>query len=258
MFHGTGDDSLVFPPGIYDGGLHRPSQQELVDGITEDVEYAWYTTPSGGSPADAPAPDPDPDKEGAYTWGKAPRYFGKTMETGPLARMIAAEADPHDLRADLGNGATGSSTFNRLAARAQETLLVRDYLVEWLDAVDVTAPTKADWTDDFTGQGVGFWGASRGALSHWVRVEDGAVTQYQIVTPTTWNLGPRDGPDSPGVFEEAVEGMAVPDISDPKDVMRTVRSFDPCLGCAVHVESSEGRFETEVEPHAPGGGGGDR
>jgi hydrogenase large subunit len=87
-----------------------------------------------------------------------------------------------------------------------------------------------------------------------VDVENGRVQRYQIVAPTTWNLGPRDDDGRPSVFEAAVEGMAVPDVSDPTDVMRTVRSFDPCLGCAVHVESPAGRFETEIEPHAPGGG----
>jgi hydrogenase large subunit len=262
MFYGTdgaaGDDpgeSLVLPRGIYaDGRLRRPSRDDLVEGITEDVRHAWYTADSGGRPAEAPAPDPDPEKGGAYSWGKAPKYRGRTMETGPLARLVAAERDPGDLRAELGGGPAASSTFDRLAARVQETMLVRDYLVEWLDAVDPDAPTKADWTDDFSGTGVGFWGASRGALSHWVEVDDGTVEQYQIVTPTTWNLGPRDDEGRPGVFEEAVEGMAVPDVSDPTNVMRTVRSFDPCLGCAVHVESPEGSFETEVEPHAPGGG----
>jgi len=255
MFYGTGDESLVFPRGIYDGdGLREPTREELVAGITEEVGHAWYTADSGGSPADAPAPEPAPDKEGAYSWGKAPRFEGETMETGPLARLIAAKRDPAGLRERLGNGANASSTFNRLAARAQETLLVRDRLLEWLDAVDPDAPTTADWTDDFSGRGVGLWGASRGALSHWVDVEDGRVERYQIVAPTTWNLGPRDDDGQPSVFEAAVEGMAVPDVSDPTDVMRTVRSFDPCLGCAVHVESPEGRFETEIEPHAPGGG----
>jgi hydrogenase large subunit len=256
MFYGVGDDdSLVLPRGIYDGDrLRRPTRTDLVEGIAEDVGHAWYTPESGGRPAEAPAPEPAPDKEGAYSWGKAPRYRGETMETGPLARLVAAEADPADLRARLGNGESASSTFNRLAARVQETLLVRDRLLEWLDALDPTAPTKAEWTDEFTGTGVGFWGASRGALSHWVGVEDGSVERYQIVTPTTWNLGPRADDGTPGVFEAAVEGMAVPDVSDPTNVMRTVRSFDPCLGCAVHVEGPGERFETAVEPHAPGGG----
>lgn len=258
LFYGTGDQ-LVFPRGIFDeSGLWEPTREELIDGITEDVSHAWYTDDSGGRMDEAPAPTPDPEKDGAYSWGKAPRFRGQTMETGPLARQIAADRDDHGLRERLGNGATASSTFNRLAARVQELLWTRDKLVEWVDQIDPSRPTKADWTDDFSASGVGFWGASRGALSHWVNVEDGVVTDYQLITPTTWNLSPRDADGTPGVFEAAVEGMAVEDVSDPTNVMRTIRSFDPCLGCAVHVESPEASFETELEPHAPGGGRGGR
>ena len=255
MFYGAGDDSLVLPPGIYRGGrLTRPTREELVDGITEDVGFAWYTDDSGGSPADAPPPQPAPEKADAYSWGKAPRFEGDSMETGPLARLIAAKRDPGDLRATFGDGPRSSNTFNRLAARVQELLLVREYVLQWLDALDPTGETTASWDDDFSGRGVGFWGASRGALSHWVDIENGEVTGYQLITPTTWNLGPRDDEGDPSVFEEAVEGIEVADVSDPIDVMRTIRSFDPCLGCGVHVHDGTESFETTVEPHAPGGG----
>ncbi|MES3516990.1 MAG: nickel-dependent hydrogenase large subunit [Natronomonas sp.] len=255
MFYGTGDDDLVLPPGIYrDGSLAQPTREELAAGITEDVSHSWYTDASGGSPADAPAPDPDPEKPGAYSWGKAPRFEGDSMETGPLARLIAAERDPGAIRRTVGGGSRESSTFNRLAARVQELLLVRSYLLEWLDALDIDAEMTASWSDDFSGRGIGFWGASRGALSHWVEIEDGAVTGYQLITPTTWNLGPRDADGEPSIFEAAAEGIEVPDVTDPTDVMRTIRSFDPCLGCGVHVHDGAESFETTIEPHAPGGG----
>ena len=254
LFYGPGDRSLVLPPGIYqDGTLRRPDRAELVAGITEDVSHAWYTDDSGGSPADAPGPEPAPEKTDAYSWGKAPRFEGQSMETGPLARLIAAERDPGDLRATMGNGEHQSSTFNRLAARVQELLITADLLSSWLDVFDMNEPLTTDWTDDFSGRGVGLWGASRGALSHWVEIEDGAVTGYQIITPTTWNLGPRDADGEPSIFEAAAEGMSVEDVGDPIDVMRTIRSFDPCLGCGVHVEGPNEAFETTIEPHAPGG-----
>lgn len=255
MFYGTGDESLVLPPGIYrNGTLARPTREELVEGITEDVSHAWYTDASGGSPETSPPPEPAPEKAGAYSWGKAPRFEGDSMETGPLARLIAAERDPGELRGRFGGGTRQSNTFNRLAARVQELLLVREYLLEWLDALDPEGETTASWSDEFSGRGVGFWGASRGALSHWVEIEDGEVTGYQLITPTTWNLGPRDADGEPSVFEAAAEGIAVSDVSDPIDVMRTIRSFDPCLGCGVHVHDGAESFETTIEPHAPGGG----
>lgn len=252
MFYDPDPENLVFPPGILaDGRLRRPTRNELVQGIVEDTTHAWYTEDSGGSPNVAPPPEPDPDKDGAYSWGKAPRFEGRSVETGPLARLIAAEEDPFDLRAEFSDDPRKSSTLNRLVARTQEVLLVRDMLFDWLDAVDLSAPIRADWDDNFTGEGVGFWGASRGAVSHWVRVVNGEVDQYQIISPTLWNLGPRDETGHPSILEESLEGMTVEDVENPIDVMRTIRSFDPCLGCAVHVQSPAGESTTRLEPATP-------
>jgi hydrogenase large subunit len=253
MFTNHGPDQL-FRRGIYrDGSLSVPSREELVQNITEDTAYSWYTKESGGSPSEAPPPKPEPEKPEAYTWGKAPRYNGDAMETGPLARLIVADLDPHDLRSKLGGASDRSSTLNRLIARVQELLLVRDALDDWLAALDTEGTFSAPWSDDFTADGVGLWGASRGALSHWVSVEDGEITQYQIISPTLWNLGPRDSNDKPSILEQALVGMPVDNYDDPIDVMRAIRSFDPCLGCAVHVEGDGGAFETTVEPVSPGG-----
>ncbi len=249
VFYGKNDDSLVFPRGIYaDGELTHPDKETIVNSITEDVEYSWYTEKSGGHPMDVKPPEPDPDKSGAYSWGKAPRYNGRSMEVGPLARLVAAEADPFDLRATLGGGTTSSNTLNRLIARTQEALIVRDKLAEWVEELDPNGTYNVGWDDDFSGEGVGLWEASRGAVSHWVKVEDGEVTNYQIVTPTLWNLGPRSADGTPSIFEGSVEGMSVQSVENPINVMRTIRSFDPCLACSVHVQSPTEEFETVVEP----------
>jgi hydrogenase large subunit len=255
MFYGPESDTQVLPRGVcVDRQRRRPDDAELVASITEDTSHAFYTDDSGGRLDEAPPPEPAPQKEGAYSWGKAPRYDGRSMETGPLARLIAAGRDPFDLRRRLGGKRRKSSTLHRLVARAQEALLVRDWVEEWLEGVDSDGPFRAAWTDDFTGDGVGFWGASRGALSHWLRVRDGEVERYQILTPTGWNLGPRDADGNPSVFEEAVVGTPVDDFEQPIDVLRIIRSFDPCLGCAVHVSGPGDReYETTVEPHSPGG-----
>jgi Ni,Fe-hydrogenase I large subunit len=225
----------------------------VIGALSESTAHSWYTDDSGGPVGEEKPPEPDPEKEDAYSWGKAPRYEGMSMEVGPLARLVSADLDPFDLRATLGGDPTKSSTLNRLIARAQEALLVRDAIMEWLDALDPSAAYQADWTDDFTASGVGLWEASRGSLSHWVEVENGTVTNYQIVTPTLWNLGPRDETGQPGIFEEAVVGMAVPDPENPINVMRTIRSYDPCLACSVHVEHPAGETEQVVEPASPAG-----
>lgn len=262
MFHsldGDGYDRYVFPRGIYrKGRLERPTRALMVENIREDTAYSWYTEDSGGNPGEAPPPDPDPEKDDAYSWGKAPRYDDQPMETGPLARLIAADQDPFGLRDRLCGDAVSSSTLARLTARVQEILVVRDLLLQWLEELDPEGPFTADWDDDFSAQGVGFWGASRGALSHWCTVEDGEITQYQIISPTLWNLGPRDEDGVPSIFEQAAEGMNVEDVTHPLNVMRTIRSFDPCLGCAVHVQSPGESFETTIEPARPTPGGAGR
>ena len=246
----TGD--LFLPRGVYrDGEIELMSKDEIVEGITEDTDYAWYTHESGGSPTEAPPPEPDLEKDEAYSWGKAPRFDGQSMEVGSLARLVIADQDPFDLRAELGGGAAESNTLNRLIARAQEALVVRDQVLEWLDAIDPAEPFVADFPKDFTGQGVGLFEPSRGALSHYVDVEGGTVERYQIITPTLWNLGPRDDEGQPSIMEEAIVGDPVEDVEHPLDILRTIRSFDPCLACAVHVRSPEADYETTIEPARP-------
>mgnify|MGYP006274739203 CR=1 FL=1 len=258
MFEQPDTGDLFLRRGVYrDGSIEELTKEEIVAGITEDTEYAWYTDDSGGSPTDAKPPEPAPDKEEAYSWGKAPRFEGQSMEVGPLARMVVSDLDPFDLRATLGGGKAKSNTLNRLIARAQETLVVRDQLMDWLDAVDPDEPFMADdWTDDFTGKGVGLMEASRGSLSHYMDVENGEIERYQIITPTIWNLGPRDAQGNPSPLEEGVVGDVVENVENPMAVLRTIRSMDPCLACSVHVQSPTTEFETEVEPVAPEIGGG--
>jgi hydrogenase large subunit len=76
--------------------------------------------------------------------------------------------------------------------------------------------------------------APRGILGHWLRVEAGRIRNYQIVTPTGWNLSPRDCDDRPGPLEAALVGTPVPDPDQPTFMSYVVKSFDPCLFCTVH------------------------
>ncbi len=258
IFEQPESGELFLKRGVYrNGAVEELTKDEVIAGITEDTDYSWYTDESGGAPTDAQPPEPAPDKDDAYSWGKAPRFDGESMEVGPLARMVISDLDPFDLRAALGGGKAESNTLNRLIARAQEALVVRDQVMEWLGAIDPSEPFMADdWTDDFTGKGVGLFEPSRGTLSHYMDVENGEIERYQIITPTIWNLGPRDGDGQPSILEEAVVGDVVENVDNPLNVMRTIRSMDPCLACAVHVQSPNTEFETQVEPVAPEIGGG--
>lgn len=84
------------------------------------------------------------------------------------------------------------------------------------------------------GMGVGLTDASRGALGHWIEIKERKIVNYQCVVPTTWNASPRDDDGNPGPIEQAITGTRIKDKSNPFEIVRIVRSFDPCLACAIH------------------------
>ncbi|MFQ6054170.1 MAG: nickel-dependent hydrogenase large subunit [Candidatus Bathyarchaeia archaeon] len=90
------------------------------------------------------------------------------------------------------------------------------------------------------GIGVGMIEAMRGALAHWVVMRNGRIENYQIVTPSTWNAGPRLGDSNLGPYEDAIVGTPITETTEEGeltgvDVVRAVRSFDPCLACCIQV-----------------------
>ena len=88
-------------------------------------------------------------------------------------------------------------------------------------------------------QGFGFWDAPRGALGHWVSIQDHRIKNYQMVVPSTWNGSPRDEKGVRGIYEESLIGAPVPDIENPINIVRIIRSFDPCMACAIHLIDPE-------------------
>jgi Ni,Fe-hydrogenase I large subunit len=87
---------------------------------------------------------------------------------------------------------------------------------------------------------MGLVGAARGALGHWIEIKEGKIANYQVVTPSSWNLSPGDDKDQPGPLEQAITGTKIKDEANPFEIVRIVRSFDPCLACAVHLVSPKG------------------
>jgi Ni,Fe-hydrogenase I large subunit len=83
--------------------------------------------------------------------------------------------------------------------------------------------------------GEGLTEAPRGAIGHWLRIANFRIANYQVITPSCWNLSPRDASDKRGPLEEALIGTPVTDESQPVEVLRVIHSFDPCQACAVHV-----------------------
>ncbi|MBK8901654.1 MAG: nickel-dependent hydrogenase large subunit [Anaerolineaceae bacterium] len=94
--------------------------------------------------------------------------------------------------------------------------------------------------------GCGFHEAVRGVLSHHLVIRDGKIANYHPYPPTPWNGSPRDSYGTPGPYEDAVQGLHIfeengPDNFKGIDIMRTVRSFDPCLPCGVHMFLGNGK-----------------
>ena len=102
--------------------------------------------------------------------------------------------------------------------------------------------------------GCGFHEAVRGLLSHHVVIRGGKIANYHPYPPTCWNASPRDSHGTPGPYEDAVCNTPIfeengPDRFKGIDIMRTVRSFDPCLPCGVHMYLGSGK--TVQTRHAP-------
>lgn len=201
-----------------------------------------------------------------YTWSKGPSYNGECMEAGPFSRVLAAymrggEKNQYivnsldKLMADLGLTLPQlQSTLGRVAARQVECSYIAHLMVDWVD--ELIAAIKEGDSEYFrapehlTGSGTGFWEAPRGALYHTEHVDNGRITGYQIIIPTTWNIAPRNAEGVRGPMEQALIGTPVNNVDAPINALRTVHSFDPCTACAVHVsEPATGKhFETVTSP----------
>jgi Ni,Fe-hydrogenase I large subunit len=230
----------VFPAGVITG--LNPAHIKVApfdsEKITESVKYAWYKEEPPVQPYNGETVF-DLDKKGAYSFIKAPRYDGKPMEVGPLARMLVAK-NP-DILGLVRKGAKPGAVA-RHAARAIETKLVVDACYNWLDQLlsEMTKPgfkiqDSDHWDPPDSGMGAGFSEPPRGALGHWIKVKDKKIENYQAVVPSTWNASPRDEKGVRGQYEESLIGAPVPDPKNPNNIVRIIRSFDPCLACAVHI-----------------------
>jgi len=218
--------------------------------IMEYVKHSWYADSSTGKHPTQGMTEPQPHKQGAYSWAKAPRYDGKVYEVGPLARVVATYASGEPAVKNLVDSVLSKfkaspkvlfSVLGRHAARALYTKLVADTMPGWLLELKPGEPAYVDYEIPDESAGMGLVDAARGALGHWIEIKDKKIANYQCVVPSTWNLGPRDDKEQPGPVEQALIGTKIKDESNPFEIGRIVRSFDPCLACAVHVITPKGK-----------------
>jgi len=269
-------DKLIFPRGAI---INRDLKNVIVPDprdaqkMKEFVTHSWYKYSQGDEAGLFPwegetvfnytGPKPPYEYlnvEGKYSWLKSPRWNELPMEVGPLARVLVLYATGHKQTVELVNLVLEKlkapvsavfSTLGRTAARAIETKVIVDLLQKFYD--ELIAEIKAGNTDTFNDEkwnprtwpkkalGFGYTEAPRGALGHWVVIENKKIKNYQVVVPTTWNASPRDHKNQPGAYEASLVGTRLADPGQPLEILRTIHSFDPCLACAVHIIDPKGR-----------------
>ena len=236
--------AVIMKSGVYDGASDT---HKLMDQIhtREDLMHAWYDEQSGKHPFDRvtkPVGKNPVDHTKQYSWATAVRHDQNgRLEAGPLARQLIA-GGPHGERwqhhdtlvLDMYRKLGGASVMLRHFARMHEGVKLYRQAEHALREFRLNDPWYVKPTEK-DGRGWGATEAIRGALCHWIEVQGGKIKNYQIITPTTWNVGPRSDRDELGPIEQALIGTPVADVNDPVEVGHVCRSYDSCLVCTVHA-----------------------
>jgi len=238
-----GGTNHLLSGGVITDGFGNPAQPVDFGKITEDVKYAWYDYPAGSGSLhpSVGVSDLNPKKPDAYSFVKAPRYGGVPMEVGPLARGLVNKFPV--LLDVVGKGAKPGAVARHLC-RALEAVQIGEAGLAWIDRliqISQAGPVMGmkDSAVPRSAEGMGCWDAPRGALAHWIDIKNYRIKNYQLVVPSTWNASPRDDRGVRGQYEESLIGVPVPDTENPINIVRVIRSFDPCLACAIHLIDPE-------------------
>ena len=266
---------FLFDTGIIlNGDLStvHPINEDL---ITEEATHSWYENDAALHPYDG---ETNPnytgfidkktigmngelvaskgiDEKGKYSWIKSPRYDSKAMEVGPLACVLVSYASGNKKIVPIVNSllkqtglpaAALFTTLGRTAARAIQAVAIARHGMETFYTLienlkvdqDTYTSYRIDKEKEYKGRFIG--DVPRGMLSHWVRIKNGVISNYQAVVPSTWNAGPEDSRGLKGPYESNLVGMKVKDITQPLEIIRVIHSFDPCIACAVHVMDTKG------------------
>ena len=273
----TRGESFDLPGGtIFDGDLSSVKvfksfkDPYFRDNVAECIAHSWYEGDWTRHPFEEETVPQytDFNDSGKYSWVKAPRFDGRPMQVGPLAQVLVGYASGHkltqkyvDLALEKISKLAGTnvspqalhSTPGRHVARAVRSAVIADLalkhwelLVANIERGDLEIFVEPKFPKGRQ-MGFGFHEAPRGALSHWIVIEDGQIANYQCVVPSTWNAGPRDDKDQPGPYEASLVGNPVADPGKPLEILRTIHSFDPCLACAIHLLDVRGKELSKVK-----------
>lgn len=266
----------LFDSGIILNGDLSKVYELDEDKITEEATHAWYKNDAALHPYDG---EEEPhytgfvnedtinaqgelvktkvfDTKGKYSWIKAPRYDNKPMQVGPLANIAINYAKGNKYIVPIVDeylSKTGLpveailSTLGRTACRMLEAKTIANHgliafnnLVENIKSGDEDTCAKyvIDKNKEYKGRYIG--NVPRGALSHWVRIKNGVVENWQAVVPSTWNASPKDAKGQMGSYEACLIGVKLADLKQPLEIVRKIHSYDPCIACAVHVMDTKG------------------
>ncbi|MFZ4539308.1 nickel-dependent hydrogenase large subunit [Propionivibrio sp.] len=275
----TKGTQFAFPGGYIDAGdlakrtpITTFNDEYWIKGVEESVKHSWYNYDKEGAlhPYQGQtSPNYTDFKDDAkYSWMKSPTFYGKTTQVGPLARVLNCLAAGHAPTTKYATAALDTvsalaktkigldamhSTIGRHAARAITCCVNVDLLSEQWTALltnmgkgDLATFNKPVFPKGEV-MGVGFHEAPRGALSHWVVIDNGKIKNYQCVVPSTWNACPRNEKDEPGPYEASLLDTPIADPEKPLEVLRTIHSFDPCIACAIHLTDKESNTAISVK-----------
>lgn len=208
---------------------------------------------------------PSVNEAGKYSWIKSPRYDSKPFEVGPLACMLVGYAQGNERIQKVVNdflkesglpAAALFTTLGRTAARMLQTKLIAEHGMETFNSLienlkkdeSTCTPVSIDPSKEYKGRYIGE--VPRGMLSHWIRIKNAVVENYQAVVPSTWNAGPIDAKGQKGPYEANLIGMKLESITKPLEIVRNIHSYDPCIACAVHVMDTKGNKlgEYKIDP----------
>jgi hydrogenase large subunit len=248
------------------------------DEVQEFITHSWYEYAGGNDQGLHPwkgeskvkysGPKPpfdhlETDKK--YSYLKTPRWKGNAMEVGPLARVLVGYGRGREDFKEVVDKALKDlnvpitvlfSTLGRTAARGLESTLTAQWGLDFYNQLlanikagdtrmaDMSKFDPATWPK--SAFGVGHTEAPRGALAHWINIQDQKIANYQLVVPTTWNASPRDSKGGLSAYEAALIDTPVADETQPLEILRTIHSFDPCMACSVHLYDEEGKTINRV------------
>lgn len=194
------------------------------DNISEKIDYAWYKDKQSTVKPFEADPAADMNKPEAYSFVKAARYNNLPFESGPLARQWLS-----------GEYRNGISAMDRTIARVLEAKKITEVINVLIENLIPETSTQREYSIPKTAIGKGLIDTTRGALGHWLKIGDGVISFYQIITPSGWNLSTRGDDGLRGTAEQALVGTMIENIESPLEIGRVIRSFDPCVSCATHV-----------------------